>query len=344
MADDKKNPKDLDGDGEVTDKEKRQYEKQQKEEREEKKDTLERDLFNSEYSWAADLVYSNDRLKELWKTAIKEGWTATKFIAKFKDTGYYQNHTEEWLKWKTLKETKPLAYKDAKRDAAAKLRDDAAAVGVTLSEKRALDLADMYMQRGFSQPDKAASYREWLAKKVKTTVAETPDGEEISVGFSGSAGQVEAELLKSLNRNGFTTSSDTWKKWVDQQVRRIVAGNGNIEDAQDYVRRTAATRYPSYSQQMINEGKDAIDFAQGYIDSMSEILEIPGDNLGLNDPKIKQAMMGGVGEDGKPTPPMSLWDFEKSLKSDERWRYTKNANEDMSGFANHLLKSFGFMG
>ena len=70
MAEDKNKKADLDGDGEVTAKEQRQYDKQKEKEKEENRDQLEADLMRSEYSWAADLIFSNPRLKELFKEAV----------------------------------------------------------------------------------------------------------------------------------------------------------------------------------------------------------------------------------------------------------------------------------
>ena len=336
-----KNPKDLDGDGKVTDKEREKYKKQQNEE---SRDRLQEDLFNSEYSWAADLVYSNSELTQLWKKAIKEGWTATKFVAQFRDSDFYQKHTESWLRLKALEKTKPVAYQDAINNAAARLRDDAATLGITLTDKQAKRSAVVYLRRGFNNSENASAYREWLSKKIARSTAEDPDGQTIDTGFSGQAGDIESALMNTLARNGFSASSATWKTWIADQVRAISAGNTTVNDAIDYVRRTAGSKYPTYAEKMISEGKDLQDYAQGYITTMSEILEIPEDQLGVTDAKIRAAMMGSVDPEGNDTGPMSLWDFEKSLRKDPRWKYTKNANEDMSGAANYLLKSFGFMG
>ena len=332
MAEDKNKKADLDGDGEVTAREQRQYDKQKEKEKEENRDQLEADLMRSEYSWAADLIFSNPRLKELFKEAVKEGWTAQKFIARFKDTGFYQNHTEAWLKAEALKQSKPVAYRDAKRNYAAQIRDDAAALGITLSDKRAFELAETFVRRGFRE--NPAAYREWLAKKVKA---------DPETGFSGSAGETEQSLLLTLTRNGFSTDSKVWKDWVDSTVRRIAAGNGTLSDAISYIRRESGSRYPSYAEQMVNEGKDLQDFASGYISLMSEILEIPEDGLNVRDPKILKAMMGDPDEQGA-TKPMSLWDFEKDLRQDSRWKYTKNANDSAQSTANDMLKMFGFLG
>jgi len=334
MAEEKFDKKDLDKDGTVSKAEEKKYEKQKQEEKEDSRDKLEADLMASEYGWAADLIYSNDKLKDIFKEAIKEGWTATRFIAKFKDTNFYQNHTESWLKAEALKQTKPLAYQEAKKGYAAKIRDDAANLGLQLSEKKARELSEKYVRLGFNAPERQSAYNDWLAKKIKNS----PDD-----GFLGSAGEAEQELLSSLARNGFDVNSQTWKDWVGKTVRSLVAGDSKITDAQDYVRRQAASRYPSYADKMLAEGKDLQDYAQGYISMMSEVLEIPETDINVLDPKIKAAMMGDPDDKGVSTP-KTLFNFEKDLRQDSRWRYTKNANETAQNTANYLLKSFGFLG
>jgi hypothetical protein len=76
---------------------------------------------------------------------------------------------------------------------------------------------------------------------------------------------------------------------------------------------------------------------------MSEVLEIPETDINVLDPKIKAAMMGDPDDKGVSTP-KTLFNFEKDLRQDSRWRYTKNANETAQNTANYLLKSFGFLG
>jgi uncharacterized protein CbrC (UPF0167 family) len=336
MAEEEFDKKDYNQDGTVSKKEEEKWKKEKEKEKEDNRDRLEASLMESEYSWAAGLIYSNDRLKDLFKEAIKEGWTAQKFMAKFKDTGYYKNHTESWLKTEALKQTKPAAYRDEKLKAAAKIRDDAAAMGVKISEQQAFKMSDRYLRMGYGSGENTNAYNDWLAKRVATT------GED-DQGFLGSAGEVEADLLASLSANGFSTDSKTWKEWVNKTVRRVLAGDMKVTDAVDYIRRDAASRYPSYGEKMISEGKDLQDYAAGYISMMSEVLEIPEENLNVRDPKIMQAMMG-MPDDKGDYRATSLFDFEKELRKDSRWKYTKNANDTAQSTANYILKSFGFLG
>lgn len=342
MAEDK-NPKDLDGDGTVTEAEKKKYkEQEEKKERKFNKDTLERDLMNSEFGWAAQLIFSNDTLKKLWNTAIDEGWDARKFITKFRDTNYYQKHLDSWLKVEALKKTKPAAYRDAIAGAGAKILDEASSMGIQMTEAQARELADTYLRRGYNDPNNQSAYREWLAKRVAPQVAKDPGGQDIDLGFMGTAGEIEGQILATLSANGFDSEGSYWKEWVNSETKRIIAGNGMVNDAIDYIRRTAASKYPPFADDMVAKGKNLQDYANGYIQTMSEVLEIDPSMINLKDPYIRKALTGTADKDGKQTP-MTQFDFEVSLRKDPRWQYTKGAKNEAADMAYRIGQMFGMV-
>jgi hypothetical protein len=64
-------------------------------------------------------------------------------------------------------------------------------------------------------------------------------------------------------------------------------------------------------------------------------------DISLDDPTIKQAFTS-LNSEGQPiTKP--LWEFEKELRRDERWRFTKNAQQDLMGTARKVLSDFGLV-
>lgn len=73
---------------------------------------------------------------------------------------------------------------------------------------------------------------------------------------------------------------------------------------------------------------------------MADTLEMDPGTINLKDPYIQQALMG----DSETGAPMGLWDFQKMLRKDERWQYTKQANAQADGLARSVLEMFGFVG
>jgi hypothetical protein len=72
----------------------------------------------------------------------------------------------------------------------------------------------------------------------------------------------------------------------------------------------------------------------------AQTLEIPVDAIGLNNPEGQQVVSQVISGDKL----LPLYDYEKSLRQDPRWRFTKNANEQASGFVLQVLKDFGIAG
>lgn len=299
-------------------------------------DQLEGAFLKSEYAWAYRLIMSNDQLKDLWKTAIKERWEPSKFILKFRDSDYYQDHTEQWLKVEALKQTKPEAYREEKRAAAARLRDDAVAAGAKISEKQALKMADEYLRLGFSDPKNANAYQDWLGKRVRP--GSTADG--VDLGFSGAAGLTEQALTTALSANGFDPNNDKWKQWTANQVRKATVGDVNVEDSVDYIRRQAASRYRAFGDEMVATGRNLDYYATPYIEALQTTLELSDAEANMQNSLVKKALEGYQDEKGQ-WKQQSLWEFEKDLRKDSRWRTTQNANDEGNKMLNNILRRFG---
>jgi hypothetical protein len=75
---------------------------------------------------------------------------------------------------------------------------------------------------------------------------------------------------------------------------------------------------------------------------MSNILEIPYTSVDLFDPKIRGALSFTL-PDGK-VGTKSIYDFEKDLRQDPRWQYTKNAKKTVAESTLRVLQDFGFQG
>ena len=82
--------------------------------------------------------------------------------------------------------------------------------------------------------------------------------------------------------------------------------------------------------------------ADPYIQSMSNILELPSTSLDVFDPNIRQALAFTL-PDGK-IGTKSIYDFEKDLRKDARWQYTDNARRSVSSGALKVLQDFGLQG
>ena len=69
---------------------------------------------------------------------------------------------------------------------------------------------------------------------------------------------------------------------------------------------------------------------------MASVLEINPETIGLDDQLLRSA----IGPDKE----MSLYDYQKMLRKDNRWQYTNQAKEEVSDTALRVLRDFGFQG
>jgi hypothetical protein len=124
-------------------------------------------------------------------------------------------------------------------------------------------------------------------------------------------------------------------------ANKIVAGQLDEDTVYNTIRESAASAFPSLADK-IKAGIDLKTLASPYIQSMSDILEIPNTAIDLFDPQIRSAMAFTL-PDGK-VGTKSIYNFEKELRKDDRWQYTNKAREQAASVATTVLRDFGFMG
>lgn len=153
----------------------------------------------------------------------------------------------------------------------------------------------------------------------------------------GPSGKYFVAIKRLASDNGIMLSDAAATSYANS----IAAGTVDENTAFNTIRESAAQAFPSLADK-IQAGIDLRTLADPYIQSMSNILEIPDSAIDLFDPKIRSAMAYTL-PDGK-VGTKSIYDFEKELRSDERWQYTNKAREQAASVATTVLRDFGFMG
>ena len=83
-----------------------------------------------------------------------------------------------------------------------------------------------------------------------------------------------------------------------------------------------------------------MDLASPYLQSYATILEVPPGSINLFDPLVKSALQSKDPKTGANTV-KPIWQFETDLRSDPRWKATKNAQDSMMQVAHQVLTDFG---
>jgi len=177
----------------------------------------------------------------------------------------------------------------------------------------------------------------WLTDQVKTKLLSGAQ-EVAKEGIpEGPVGKNFLEIKNFAARNGIMLSDQAAGDYATQ----IVAGKLDADTIYNTIRDSAASAFPQLADK-IKSGIDVKTLADPYIQSMSNILEIPYTSVDLFDPKVRGALSYTL-PDGK-VGTKSIFDFEKELRQDPRWQYTKNAKKTVAESTLRVLQDFGFQG
>ena len=177
----------------------------------------------------------------------------------------------------------------------------------------------------------------WLDTKVKTDLQSGKQEVNKLAIPEGPSGKYFTEFKNFAARNGIMLSDSA----AEDYANKAVAGTLDDNTIYNTIRESAASAFPQLADK-IKAGIDLKTLADPYIQSMSNILEVPYTAIDLFDPKIRGALSYTL-PDGK-VGTKSIYDFEKELRQDPRWQYTNNARESVSNAALKVLKDFGFQG
>jgi hypothetical protein len=139
------------------------------------------------------------------------------------------------------------------------------------------------------------------------------------------------DLLKTALANGITLDQDQ----IANFEARIKAGE-EVNAIKNTIRETAALGLPDQVKKLTASGVDLATVYSPYKSILAQTLEINPNSITLDDPTLRMA----IGPDKE----MSLYEYQRALRKDNRWQYTDQARGEAADVAKTVLKDFGFMG
>jgi len=178
---------------------------------------------------------------------------------------------------------------------------------------------------------------DWAENKIKEQVLTGTQPVNALNIPEGKAGDYFVKLKNFAGNNGIRLSDETATTYANQIVGQAVS-----EDTiYNTIRESAATAFPSLSEKIKN-GINVKSLADPYIQSMSDILEVPASSVDLFDPHIRSALSYTMKDGAVGT--KSIYDFERELRQDPRWQYTEKARKEVAGATMQVLRDFGLQG
>jgi hypothetical protein len=143
---------------------------------------------------------------------------------------------------------------------------------------------------------------------------------------------VSTQALQSVaDKNGITLSPEQLSTFAD----RVKKGE-DVSIVGNDIRKLAGIGQPESVKKLIDSGIDLSTIYSPYKNILASTLEINPNTITLNDPTLRMA----IGPDKE----MSLYEYQRALRKDNRWQYTDQARGEASDVAKTVLKDFGFMG
>lgn len=317
-------PADANKDGEVTPRERRQYRREQ----ELKPDRLSPEELAAQYQTAYAVFNTDPELMELLQKATNQQWETARFNAELMNTNWWKNNSEYARKTVSARAVGGADWEATLQSARALVQQRATQIGARLTEEELNQFADQTLMSGWNRDGRTSMLDAALSQKI---------GGGQQGRLMGGAGDLQEELRQTAQLNGLRLTPS----YYESAARSVAAGLTTADDWRREVREQAASLWPSWSDKIMG-GVDARRLADGYINIMAETFEMMPDQISLDDPYIRQALTAT--DDKGNARPVGLWEFQQKLRNDPRWMGTKQAEDEISGIANDVLRMFGFVG
>lgn len=289
---------------------------------------IDRRTMAQSYGFALAFMNSNPELKRLFNQAVAQTWTPDKFVSQLRNTKWFKNHSAS-VRNAILQETSdPATFQASLDQMASTVRDTYGSMfgEAGMNDKQIDKWARLAVRMGWSQSE--------LVDRISSTVDYEKMLKKDALG--GTAAETKAQLDALAQNYGVKLGKD----WKARQLQAVMSGNDTLAGVQTKVQEMAMREYKAFADR-IAAGETVAEIADPYISRYAELLEQNPNAVGIDNDLIQRAMKQ-TGPDGKPAA-MDLYAFEKEVRKDTRWQYTKNAKEEVSNVTADLLRSFGVM-
>ncbi len=275
------------------------------------------------YGWAYGFLNGNKDLKQKFDQAVKETWSASKFQAEIRDTGWWKKTSETARQSELLKSTDPATYQASVNATTIKIQQLASEIGAAIPDNKLKGIVESAIRTGLDTDE------DGLRNILGQYVQFTKDGT-----LKGEAGMHEYTMKQYAAQMGVKMNDQAIKNQAQLVIRKMAT----TEDYKSQVRNQAISAFPGYEDQ-INAGATMQDIASPYEQMMAKELELPSNPAGLDDSTIRSAL-NGLNSDGAPTG-MSLTDFQSTLRNDPRWAKTSGARDKALDIGVSVLRDMG---
>jgi hypothetical protein len=163
-----------------------------------------------------------------------------------------------------------------------------------------------------------------------------------TLGYSGQALQNYQTLQAVAKANGLRIQdllprdATGAPMTAEGTLEQLALGKLDLNRIAQDARKLASLGQSDFVKDLLGQGYDLETIYSPYKNTMASILELDPNTISLSDPALRM----GISKEGD----MNLYDFERSLRQDNRWQYTQQARGEVADVALRVLRDFGFTG
>lgn len=272
---------------------------------------------------------SNNELSKLFDKAIDENYAPQRLLAEARNTKWYKRHSQAQRQAQVLKQSDPDEYRRRVQSTKSKVRQIGRDLGISLANKNLERSLNHVATRAFVNGWSNIEIRRYLGRVSKTAEIVRRGG-----SLGGELGRQYSALREYAANQGVRVSNKQWGHWM----QKLAQHSATAEHIQASLEKRAISAFPGLKDE-IKGGQTVREFADQYIQSMADVLELNESDIDVFNRDIKQAL-NAKNKDGKFSP-LTLTDFEIRLQKDPRWLKTRNARESLMGAGREILSAFG---
>lgn len=273
-----------------------------------------------DFGYQLSFLKSDKELYSVFTKAVNGKWDASRFVAAVRGTKWYRTHGETYRQNQQLRYTDPKTFKDKLAQQRAAIATMAHQIGAPVPGTAMAKLAENALMMG------------WSEDQIRTQVASYASAKSTN----GEAGSTLQALKQTAFRNGVNLSEG----YYSGLVKQVALGAMTVENAQQAIRATYATKVAPGFEKELAGGQDLYDLASPYMQTMAKTLELNPGDIDLFDPTVRKALASSNDKDGQ-VGSIPLWQFESQLKKDPRWLKTNGARDELDKATRSLSQAFG---
>ena len=268
-------------------------------------------------AWAID----HKELGPILREAAEDGWDAARIQGAILDTDWWRENQSSLREYELRKNEDPASLEADVQATQLDLRMAAGRLGVNISDKRLRRLAEDATKFG------------WSENEIRSALVAEADYQPNRPAQKQDLLAVREELGIIANDWMVPMSDQKLHNWAT----RIAEGSTTKDTFQAILRDQALSRYP-HLKHVYEAGGTTSDFFEPYKQTIGQMLEINPDSIDLTRGKWSQIVDYTGGEERRP---MTLYEVQDFVRSQDEWRKTDQANTEAAQFAEMLGQTFG---